>query len=71
MYIYIHVYICVCVCVCDIDRQMVIYNKKQGFLLKLLKLKMYWSCNEICSNVVLLRKDCFGRKFSYQYPEKL
>ena len=49
------------------DRFSVISNDKQGFSLKLLKLKIYCSYNEVCSNVILLRNDCFFRKFSLWY----
>ena len=56
---------CVCVCV------YVIIYEKQGFILKLLKI--YWSYklyfNEIFSNVILLRSECFGHRFSLVYPE--
>ena len=44
---------------------------KQGFILKLLK--VYWSYklyhNEIISSVILLRSDCFCRRFSLVYTE--
>ena len=47
------------------------YNEKQGFTLKLLKI--YWSYklyyNEIFSNKVLQRNDCFCRRINLVYSE--